>query len=565
MGREFDLTKGVVYKTTDGGKRWSAIWRGDSMARYIWIDPRNSDVLYVSTGIFDREAANSNPRSGAPGGVGILKSDDGGETWRALGTSNGLGNLYIGSLFMHPENPDVLLAGAGNNTYGAGAGVYLSENAGETWRRVLATEAAEAITSVEFSTLDPQIAYAGSSFAVYRSSDGGHTWERTTQARQGASQSWGPPGVRSGFPIDFQVDPRDAERLFANNYNGGNFLSEDGGRTWTVASLGYTGAQVRGVVVDRNHSATVYTSARSGIFRSSDNGETWEALNYAPAILPGWYAVALDPRDTRKILISDEHTGTMLRSTDGGQSWTVVFQCPGVNANDPNGSGGFSAIAVAPSVPDVVYAGACSNRVLIAETRAYAGDGFGVFRSTDGGATWESTNDTHTAAQNVIALAVDPLDARVAYAGTVDSGIFRTIDGGATWQPARNGLRVLDIRVIAIDPKSPQVLYAGAENGGIWRSADGGANWTASSTGMDPQAAVRAIVIDPINAQILYAADHRTGVYRSIDRGKTWSKVNQGLSTRAVTALSLSADGRFLYAGTDGEGVFRLDLAAKGG
>jgi photosystem II stability/assembly factor-like uncharacterized protein len=82
---------------------------------------------------------------------------------------------------------------------------------------------------------------------------------------------------------------------------------------------------------------------------------------------------------------------------------------------------------------------------------------------------------------------------------------------------------------------------------------------------MDPQAAVRAIVIDPINAQILYAADHRTGVYRSIDRGTTWSKVNQGLSTRAVTALSLSADGRFLYAGTDGEGVFRLDLAAKGG
>jgi hypothetical protein len=53
-GREFDLTKGFVYRSTDGGDNWTAIWRGDNLARYVAIDPRNSDVIYVSTGIFDR-------------------------------------------------------------------------------------------------------------------------------------------------------------------------------------------------------------------------------------------------------------------------------------------------------------------------------------------------------------------------------------------------------------------------------------------------------------------------------------------------------------------------------
>ncbi len=104
LGREFDLTKGVVYKTTDGGENWTAVWRGDNLDRYIWIDPRDHNVIYVSTGIFDREAANSDPvNEGTPGGVGVIKSTDGGATWSQI--NNGLSNLYVGSLFMHPDDP----------------------------------------------------------------------------------------------------------------------------------------------------------------------------------------------------------------------------------------------------------------------------------------------------------------------------------------------------------------------------------------------------------------------------------------------------------------------------
>lgn len=555
IGREFDLTKGVLYRTTDGGESWTPIWRGDNLARYVWVDPRNSDTIYVSTGIFDREAANSDARTGSPGGVGILKSIDGGRTWQTLGRANGLKNLYIGSLFMHPTNPDVLLAAAGVNSYRDGAGVYLTTDGGQTWRQTL--ETGFTFTAVEFSASDPRIAYAGSELGLYRSEDGGQTWRSIT------ARVWGPPGVRAGIPIDFQVDSVDPNRIFVNNYGGGNFLSEDGGRTWSVASHGYTGAQLRDIAVDPGNSARVYVIGRAGPFRSFDSGEIWEGLNYGAASFPEWYALAMDPKDASNLLISDEFNGTLLRSTDGGLDWVRAYTNPHVTADDFGNRHGFKAIAFAPSDSRVVYAGMCRQTRYIDEGRT--DPSFGVFKSTDGGASWHEVNDSHTASQNINALAVAPQDPEVVYAGTVQSGVLKSEDGGRSWQPRNAGLQVLDIRALAIDSRDSQTVYAGGENGGVYKSSDGGQSWQAASTGMDPQAAVRDIVIDPTNTQVLYAADLRTGAYRSQDGAKTWIKINAGLRTRAITALALSTDGTVLYAATDGEGVFRLDLRPAGG
>lgn len=118
-GLGLDMTKGAVYKTTDGGQNWTRIWYGDNLTRYIWIHPEDHNLLYVSTGIFDREAANSNPDTIEPGGVGILRSLDGGATWEVLGVNNGIrtDELYFGSLAMHPENPEILIGAAGNDPY----------------------------------------------------------------------------------------------------------------------------------------------------------------------------------------------------------------------------------------------------------------------------------------------------------------------------------------------------------------------------------------------------------------------------------------------------------------
>ena len=322
-GLEQDLTQGVVYKTTDGGEHWTEIWRGDNLARYAWIDPRNPDVLYVSTGIFDREAANTDVATGFAGGVDILKSTDGGQTWRVLNQDNGLLDLYIGSLYMSPQNPDVLLAAAGQNNwsrYGEQftGGIYLTKDGGEHWERVITDN--EIFSTVEYCVSDPNVAYAGSSRCIYRSDDGGHTWQRFTRA----DHTWGSPGVVAGFPIDMQCDPVDPMQIFINNYLGGNFLSTDGGATWVLSSDGYTGELVNVVVATPG---PVYVGSRSGVFRSDNGGEDWIGLVYPPEGMQTKFnevvALAIDPADFSHLLAVPADFGGVMHSTDGGQSWQM--------------------------------------------------------------------------------------------------------------------------------------------------------------------------------------------------------------------------------------------------
>ncbi|NIP85877.1 MAG: hypothetical protein GTO03_10090, partial [Planctomycetales bacterium] len=110
------------------------------------------------------------------------------------------------------------------------------------------------------------------------------------------------------------MDPRDPDRIFANNYGGGNFLSTDGGRTWTVASKGYTGAQVRDIAVDPTAAGRVFAAARSGLFVSTDGGDDWVGLNTPPAASLEWYVVAIDPTDPQHVLAANNWNGVILQS-----------------------------------------------------------------------------------------------------------------------------------------------------------------------------------------------------------------------------------------------------------
>jgi photosystem II stability/assembly factor-like uncharacterized protein len=116
------------------------------------------------------------------------------------------------------------------------------------------------------------------------------------------------------------------------------------------------------------------------------------------------------------------------------------------------------------------------------------------------------------------------------------------------------------VRAVAIDPADSRTVMAGVEHAGLYLSSDDGLSWQPLSAGLEINASYRDIVYDTLDPQVVYLADLMSGVYRSEDGGHTWLKINAGLTTRAVTSLSLSADGEHLYAGTNGEGVFRLDL-----
>ncbi len=557
MGLSLDMTQGIVYKTTDGGEHWTQIWRGDNLARYCWIDPRNPDVLYVSTGIFDREAANCDPATNQPGGVGILKSTDGGQTWRVLNQANGLLDLYVGSLYMNPADPDVLLAAASQNDWsGRGAtftgGVYLTEDGWEHWQQVLQ---GELFSVVEFCTANPQVAYAASPKAFYRSDDGGHTWQRFSRS----DNRWGPPGIIAGFPIDLQCDPDDTSAVFVNNYLGGNFLSTDGGQTWTNASQGYTGAHVGHIEASLQDPAIVYAGARSGVFRSQDGGQTWEGMAYpspemGAAALNEIIALALDPADDRHLLAAPADLGRLIESRDGGKSWQIASGLEGRTL----------ALAFAPSDTRTVYAAAAKGPCDVPPAPPGTCDesSVGLYVSRNGGSTWAAISGEQTRGQPVSAPAVDPHDALKVYAGLYRGGMLKTADGGATWTSAGQGLPALSVYAVAIDPRQPDTIFAGAYGGGVYRTSDGGNTWTAASAGLGPNAGILALAVDPQGGRVVYAADRMSGAYVSTDGGQSWQALTAGMANREVVALSLSADGTVLYAGVWGDGAYRLGTPA---
>jgi len=533
IGKAYDMVKGVVYKTIDGGENWSAIWRGDNLARYIMIHPTHPDTLYVSTGIFDREAANSDRTSETAGGVGILKSMDGGETWTQK--NNGLSSLYVGSLFMHPDNPDILLAGTGVEVYPTGGGVYLTINGGDSWTEVLGDRA----ESVEFSLSNPQIAYAGNDAAVYKSINGGQNWDKVTTVEN----KWGTPEVQAGVPIDFQVDPRNPDRIFANNYGGGNFLSEDGGVTWQVASDGYTGAEVRDIAVSPTDPERVYVAAKSGLFASNDGGQNWEGLNYGPARAQEGTAIAVNPANPQQVITSNKWFPTILISEDAAETWQDT-QC-----SLPEGQT-WQTFVFAPSNSQVIYAGSGTNNIFPA---------FGIYSSPDGGRSWASANDETSQDAEVSALAVNPQNSQLVFAATRNKGVLKTADGGVKWNILNEGLpNNATALSIAIDPADPQIIFVGLDFAGLYHSSNGGGNWTSAAAGLPAEACVTSIIFNPNDPSMLYVSDFRSGVYRSMNHGQTWMQINDSLRTRSVNKLAISANGQVLYAATYGEGVYRL-------
>jgi len=576
-------TGGVVYKTEDGGDNWENIWDGgipSSLARYMCIDPRDTQVLYVSTGIFDRGAVGepSNPLIAEDpfGGLGILKSTDGGDTWDFLDEDNGLNMLYIGSLFMHPENPDILLAAAGHIVPGTAAdhmtdvgyspaGVYRTSNGGDTWTQVLTPpleRIGECFTSVEIHPVFPNVAYAGSATAIYRSKDAGITWAKVSTGED----DWGPPGITAGWPIDLQCDPRDTNRIFANNYNGGNFLSEDGGVTWHNASTGYTGAQMRRVDVDPLNPARAYAAGRSGLWRTDNGGGLWEGIFYPPegdGSIPGieWLAIAADPHKPEHILAS---LNVIMESSDGGNSWEVRKTMQEIDDEIPGDTTDISVTAFMFSSSDsnIVYANLCAEGLCLGHERAefiWQQESGGVLISEDGGTTWERSKDENIQYKSVLDIAVDPTNANTAYAATY-GGIYRTNNLGENWELLTGLPDNTLVRTVAVNPNNPLHILTGLEGLGIYVSRDGGETWQIGYAGLESNGSLHDIVFDPIDSDIVYTSDYYSGIYRSVNGGDSWEKINNNLSNRACLGLSVSSNGQHLYAATDGGGVYRLDI-----
>jgi photosystem II stability/assembly factor-like uncharacterized protein len=540
-----DCTMGVVYKSTDAGEHWNQVWYGGNLARYVLIDPRDTDRLYVSTGIFDRNAADSDEEALEPGGVGVLRSKDGGETWEVLAEDHGFDplELWIGSLAMDPVDPDVLFAGSGNVPFGYQVGrplggVYRTTNGGDSWTQTLN---AGGIGAVEICEGNPDVVYAASPEGVWRSEDNGVTW-----AEQSGS-NWGPDGIVAGFPIDAQCDPRDDSRLFINNYGGGNFLTEDGGVTWEMASQGYSGALMADIAVVGIDAGSVVATARSGVF--AYDGESWRGIGYDVARSLEGQGISVDPADEDHIFATlIDSSNEPLETFDGGATWGNVI----MGVHHPEGS---HAAEVVFSPDGVLFA--LDNSPGCWKGLAVYGcehdNGGHLLVSWDEGETWE---DAGIGADQPLSVAFSPSDPEVGYASFWAEDVYRSEDGGETWESM--GDPGADWLTLAVDAEDPDRLLAGSGTGGMFISEDGGATWTESSAGLDPEASVIDLVVDPLRPGVAYAASPQTGVFHTADGGATWTAHNTGLTIRSTTALALSADGEVLYAAAEGAGVSQL-------
>lgn len=168
------------------------------------------------------------------------------------------------------------------------------------------------------------------------------------------------------------------------------------------------------------------------------------------------------------------------------------------------------------------------------------------------------------------ALVIDPLNPLTIYTANStpnSAGLFKSTDGGVTWNAIGASIPVSYVSCLTIDPFNGSTFYAGTSNG-VFKSTDAGANWTAVNSGLPDsnlpnrpisKIAVTILVINPSNANILYAGTSTGGVFISNDGGASWTEANVGLTNLNITALIISAtrSSTTLYAGTSGAGVFK--------
>ena len=184
-----------------------------------------------------------------------------------------------------------------------------------------------------------------------------------------------------------------------------------------------------------------------------------------------------------------------------------------------------------------------------------------ALKSTNGAATWTRLTALPFCYE-VQDLAIDPQTPTTIYVATRGSGVLKTTDDGASWSAVNTGLSdgaELSVAALAIDPVDPDIIYAGNANG-VFRSTNGGASWSYVSRGA--MARVRALAIDPLDPAVVYAGGG-SGVFQSADGGSSWIAINAGLTSLDVSDLAIDpALPTTLFAAT-AEGAFVLDQSTE--
>ncbi|GAB4535194.1 MAG: hypothetical protein Kow0063_19230 [Anaerolineae bacterium] len=329
--------------------------------------------------------------------------------------------------------------------------------------------------------------------------------------------------------------------LFAVILGAGTMAALVTGETPGLALTDMSGASVHAIAT-ATQSEVIYAGMvggpqPTGIYRSDDNGHTWQMISSGPGVAVN--ALAVHPANDAIVYAGTSGgpaatTYSLWRSTNGGQTWRSFTL--GLPADAYGMLPGVTALAVDPDQPGVLYVGT---------------DGQGVYRFDEGRNSYELIGGVSLYNAHVTGLVVSP-DSRV-YALTSD-GLFVT--NGYDWQKIET-LPELAVS-LAVAPNDPQVLYAGGSSMGAFRATDGGQSWEPISDGLEmiPGAALRvtALTVDEQNPEHVVAATAyglgsrlaRGGIYESRDAGLHWVKLAE--ADGIVKSLTLSQG--MVYAAT---------------
>jgi photosystem II stability/assembly factor-like uncharacterized protein len=524
--RGFLPFSGALYVSRDGGSAWEA--SGLPSVLEAALDPSNPSIVYAMTSdgrlakSTDAGATWSFP-SNLPGDgygrslafdasaiyaltSGVFRSGDGGASWAGVSAptpnTTGLFSGRNGALLAlggspgtfcrstdgastwacHPFPPGYLssaeriveLPGAGVLLAIESDGLLSSDDGGATWTQTQATTSHDVAAPHGLAADDTgALVIGGSENGVLRSVDSGRTW---TSSRAGLRAPW----------IDVLAqDPSDSSRLWASGI-GHLYRTEDSGLTWSeIASPSSTTFRFGAMAIDPSRSSSVYVGGNR-IFRTDDDGATWSVSNF----FSGASALVIQPGPPQTIWAA---SGDLYSSEDGAQTFHFEGSI----------SQSIQSLLFDQRRAGTVYAGGFYGFV------EYGGydypHGGSIFVSYDRGKTF-AKNDADFG-DAVIAIVQDSLVGTV-YAATY-RGIFRSTDGGSTWQGTPTRPPAF-IEALLADPRQAGQLYAGTTDG-VYRSTDGGQTWASLSSGL-AHSSVLALVMTP-DGRRLRAATAGGGVF----------------------------------------------------
>jgi len=488
----FSSTGNGIYRTTNGGASWTKITAGVPAAFngkiQLAIHPTPfGTAVYASFG---------NGFGFSDGASWLAKSTNSGASWTTVSTldySKWQG-WYSHAIDINPANQNELMIVGIDVHKSTDAGVtVIQKSGGGPFGGFIPPGDPEGpsnyvhsdVHEVEYHPTNPNIIYIGCDGGVFRSTDGGGTFEGCNGGYQ-----------TTQFHNGFSSSTPDSNLAIGGLQDNGTVIYA-GTTTWAKWVVGGDGSWTALDPTDRN---TIYTSWQGlNVVKSTNGGANFFPLNVPGA---GRFTTFIAPfvigEDEPNVIYAGRDI--VYKSSDGGNNWIAT------NSGNPLDGNAVFAMAVAPQNSNVVYAATAPFVTSPGRTN--------IFRSVNGGTAW--ANVTGALPDRFITdIAIDPIDETTLYitlSGFGTSHVYKSDNAGASWQDIGGALPDVPANAVAIDPQFPGHIYIGNDIG-VYFSPDGGATWDAYSDGLPDGVIAMSLAISPLNRK-LRVATHGNGAYQ---------------------------------------------------